>query len=270
MRRKKYYFRRIFLFLFVLLLFIAVLTPFGRRAASAIAAPFSALAHNLADGIRFILPGTTSRKERLAELEAENQMLKAMLAETDSIRLENAALRKAANLPLPTDWKAISAEIIARDPERWRESFTINRGYEEGVKTGAAVIINGYFAGRITECHRHSAAVATIYSEQCTLSVYVEEEENLGVMQGGGNGRVNIKYLPREYQPEKGHIAVTSGMGGWMPSGIHVAAPVLSRENGQPVPPFVRDTTYCEASFVPLANISATDIVSVIVPGGGK
>ncbi len=257
----------------ILLMLLAV-TPTGHRVATAAAAPVIATGRLFADGlgaiIRWVLPGAAGKADELQRLRERNAELTVRLAEVAVIRQENDQLRKAANLPRYPDWRAIRAEVITRDPERWQQRLVINRGTADGVVTGAVVLAGEAVLGRVIQANRHNAHVATVLDSQCRFGVGIADSPATGVLLGGTtafkNGRVGfvVDFLPRDLTLTPQQYVITSGLGGWMPAGLPVGTILPDGPNDARL--HVIDAARGAVHCTPIANLDILRFVTILVP----
>ena len=209
-------------------------TPPGRRLAVSLFSPVASVAAATVRGILRLLPGSGagSRAEELARLRERAAALEAAAAEAEALRRQNAQLRETLHLEPPKGWGAVAAQVIGRDPLQWNEILTINRGYADGVVTGAAVLSDGALFGRVLHSDRHSAQVVALTSPQCRFGVRLPAQGNRpaveGVLHGAGDlffdGRRGfvVECLPPVLEVSADEMLVSSALGGWMPDGLPV------------------------------------------------
>ena len=267
--------RAILLGLGILLCLLAALTPPGRRMAGAVLSPAvslgNALVRMVGDGIRWLHPGRLGRKEALREAERQIQELKIRLDALEDVSRENEELRRLLALPPRQAWRALVAEVISRDPQRWNDRLLVNRGARDGVVPGALVLVEGYAFGRVIRCHAHSSEVVTLLSGECRFGVALSGNQAVGVLQGqgdtpfpGGELGFSVEYLPKDLQVSPEQQIVTSGLGGMMPPGIPVGRILADAPDGGNVhrPDLARSRLHC----LPLAPMGSLHFVMIMIP----
>ncbi|MGN0867762.1 MAG: rod shape-determining protein MreC [Oligosphaeraceae bacterium] len=274
--RKTYFaLRAILLTLGILLCLLVPLTSPGRRLAGAILSPAvslgNALGRMVGDTLRWLQPGRLGRKEALREAERQIQELKIRLDALEDVTRENEELRRLLALPPRQAWRAVVAEVISRDPQRWNDRLLINRGARDGVVPGALVLVEGYAFGRVVQCHAHASEVVTLLSGECRFGVALSGNQAVGVLQGrgdepfsGGELGFSVEYLPKDLEVTPEQQVVTSGLGGMMPPGIPVGRILADAPEGGRVhrPDLVRAQLHC----VPLAPMGSLHFVMVMTP----
>ncbi|MCQ4638085.1 rod shape-determining protein MreC [Anaerovorax odorimutans] len=173
-----------------------------------------------ADGIRKGFGGIF----RFKELTAENQRL---IEETDRLKQENAGLalkreekEELEELSQVFHYDAArendlqAADIIAMDYSNWEGVFTINKGSEEGIRTGCTVVSGDGLVGKITEVSKRTAKVAMLLSDNNKISFRTAGEKGrTGVLQSDGGKGLKGYLLEEGESVSKGDTLMTSGIG---------------------------------------------------------
>ena len=137
-----------------------------------------------------------SRRElaaKLEDLQRRNRTLALQAAAAGELLQENEELRKLIEFSAPRRRSYLAAEIILRDPLRWRERFTVDRGEADGVRRGAAVIdVSGdgrmALVGVIERTGRHTSTVLTLRNGALRLSARIGASGTVGFV-NVGSGR---------------------------------------------------------------------------------
>ena len=262
----------------VVLFAVFSLTPPGRRVAAAAAAPVVSVCrsfgHGVAAALRWITPGRSGRLSAEQRLQARVIELEAEVAQCRQLEVEYRELRRSAGLPPRSGWRAIVAEVIARDPGCWNEKIVVNRGWADGAATGAAVLDgSGAVLGRLIQCDRHSSVLATVLSPECHLGARLEKapEGGTGVLRGLGEAHyamygyaVLLDYLSDKLQAAEGDRIVSSGMGGWLPEGLPIAAVSGGRQAGNAL--HLENALRGQLHCLPLAALSSFRYAVILVP----
>lgn len=247
-------------------------TPRGRRTGQMVAGgmtrPFveswnRALAET-ASLFAWFLPGRQSAVEESRELAAALREAEARLAETDALRRENNELRLALAQQPRSGWRAVVAEVVARDPATWNRGFRISRGTDDGIVVGSVVLHGRFVLGRVAEAGRSSARVDTIGNRSCRLSVVLADGGAVGVLWGGGRDHwrdapiCTVNYLPKDISPALNELVLTSGLGGMVPDGL-----VVGRVSG---PPQLHEGSHASVPIHPAASFRRMSFVTVLCP----
>ena len=161
---------------------------------------------------------------RYEALEAENQELKARIAEiendarmTDTLLRENQRLRELTELKEEReDFTLASAYIITWDSNDWTSSFTINKGSGSGITVDmVAMTAQGEVVGLVTEVGSNWATVTTVLDSALEISANISSSGYAGMVQGayttGAEGMLRIDYLPTDAVIRNQEQVVTAG-----------------------------------------------------------
>ena len=172
-------------------------------------------------------------------LEEENAALRRQLAEMeDAVRqaeadsAENARLRELLNLreqrrDITGDLEA--ALITEHTVSNWTSALTLNKGSQHGVEVNDCVIDEtGAMVGTICEVGLNWSRLLTLADTDTSLGAQVFRTGDLGLAQGDFSlmeeGRLRLDYLPADCQLLSGDLVVTSGLGGFYPSGLVIGS----------------------------------------------
>jgi rod shape-determining protein MreC len=154
-------------------------------------------------------------KKRVAELQEENSQMKEMVLAND--RLRNLLQFREK---MPTS--VIVAEVIGQDPTSWFKSVTINKGEQDGVQKGMAVILPEGIVGQILKTSLHYATVLLITDYNSAVDAVIQRTRAKAIVEGKEENRCQLKYLLRTDEVVVGDVAVTSGLGGIFPKGLMI------------------------------------------------
>jgi len=159
-------------------------------------------------------------KKRIAEMEAEVRQ-----AQNDSE--ENERLRRLMNLREQrrdlSDLEA--ATITEHSTSNWTSYLTLNRGTDHGVEKNDCVITEaGYLVGVVSEVGSNWCTVLNIVDTDTSMGAQVFRTDDIGVAEGDfalmSRSRLRLDFLPAGAQLLNGDLVVTSGLGGYYPSGL--------------------------------------------------
>ncbi|MGE8078436.1 rod shape-determining protein MreC [Peribacillus loiseleuriae] len=176
--------------------------------------------------------------ENLSDLQNtydENAKLKARLGEYVQIKTEVQALKKEnADLRKILDkeddlskYSPIQATVIGRNPDRWNELITINKGEMNGIETNMAVITADGLIGKVKSTTPTTATVQLVSSadpnNKISASIVQQDAAN-GIIEGYDDkqGYLLMKRIPFDKEIKIGSIVETSGLGGIFPSRLIV------------------------------------------------
>ena len=228
-------------------------TGFLQNAAGVVTYPFRAAGSAVAGWFQNI----GQRFETVESLRQE--MEDARQAKTDSE--ENQRLRDLNGLRQQRrDFTFEAARVIERSTSNWSRTLTLNKGTGLGVAIGDCVVDQyGYLVGVVTEAGANWCTVTTILDTDSQLGALVFRTGEVTVAMGDlalmGQGKLKLSYLEGESSLINGDMIVTSGLGGYYPSGLVIGSveEIKTDDNGL--------TRY--ATIIPKTDI--TQLVEVFV-----
>ena len=198
-----------------------IASPF-RSAATAVTGWFSGISEQFEDVDRLQEENDSLRRE-IAELEEQLRQ-----AQTDS--QENERLRNLLNLRQQRrDFVFESATITQRSVSNWASTLTVNRGSSADVAVGDCVVDDqGFLVGIVTEVGLNWSTISTILDTDFQMGAKVfrtgETAVAMGDLQLMGEKQLKLSYLSGESALIGGDLILTSGLGGYYPSGLVIGS----------------------------------------------
>ena len=206
-------------------------TPFLRNAAGVIASPFRAAGSAVAGWFG----GIGDHFDKVADLQQENDDLRAQVADLErQLRQaqkeseENQRLRDLLELQSQRrDLKTVSARVTERSVSNWASTLTLTRGTSAGVAIDDCAIDEyGNLVGVVTDAGLNWCAVTTILDTTSSIGATVFRTEQVAVAQGQlglmSEGQLALTYVDEPDKLIAGDLVVTSGLGGYYPSGLPI------------------------------------------------
>jgi rod shape-determining protein MreC len=174
---------------------------------------------------------------RLWALNEENQILRRQLeriavyqAELESAYRDIRALSELNQLRLSmSEYHTLSATVIQRLPLVFTHTLHINLGFVDGVEVGDAVLSSKGLIGRINSVSERTASVLLFTTEQDINKLSVRIQINPAKSSEAILERYNpnlqafeLKLLETDASITEGMRVVSSGSGGFFPSGLLV------------------------------------------------
>ncbi len=153
------------------------------------------------------------------ELAEENATLRTLV--------EQLTLREEGIL-VATDtlvrFEFVSARVINNTVSQFKNHLTINRGTDMGLAPGMAVVSGAGAVGKVKSVSEHFAVVTSLLNTDEQVSSVLKRTGNFGTAQWDGVDprTVNLLYIPRHVQPQRGDSVVTSGYNAVFPEGVLV------------------------------------------------
>ena len=171
------------------------------------------------------------RKENTA-LSSEVSKLKKNLLELEELRTENERLRKLLNYNEQNPQYEVGlAEIVAKAPNNWYSTFTIDKGSLHGIaKLQPVLSANGDLVGIVSEVGTTWAVVTTILDPENSVGSIIARSRDVGVAEGDfvlqTKGFCKLTYISKNTNIMVGDIIETSGQGGIYPKGLPIGTVV--------------------------------------------
>lgn len=156
-----------------------------------------------------------------SDLVQENLDLQSKLAKLSETQYENEILKQELGfMKTINSTNMIPAAIIGQS-NGYLKSVTIDKGSDDDLKVGDAVVTNGVLVGTITETRKNNSDVTLVTDINSLVPVVLQDSRGTGLLRGGLQG-ITVDEVPLNIPIKKGENVVTSGLGGQIPSGILV------------------------------------------------
>jgi rod shape-determining protein MreC len=165
-----------------------------------------------------------SLREDNARLKQENFENAALLLQLKALQAENRQLRELLAARERHAIELASAEVLyaARDP--FSRKVVIDRGSQQGVRPGQPVVDDRGLVGQVTRVYPWLAEVTLVTDKGQFVPVQNVRNGLRAVISGtGGDGALELRFIPLNADFENGDELVTSGIDGVYPPGLPVA-----------------------------------------------
>jgi len=194
-------------------------------------APFS-LGHWIGDSA-----ATRSElKDENLRLKEQNLIQSARLQRQIALEAENARLRALLDSTAKVSGRVLIGEIMSIDMNPFRHRITINKGSNDGLYVGQALIDADGIIGQVVRGQFFSAEALLITDIDHALPVEIVRSRLRTIAVGTGDlERLSLPFLPGNADVVNGDILVTSGLGGTFPPGYPVGiVSKITRDSGEP------------------------------------
>lgn len=161
----------------------------------------------------------------------------------------------------------VTATVVAKSPNIWYSTVTIDAGTSRGVHLNDPVVNGEGLVGKVTEAASDAAQVSLITDSEVGVSAMVNTSGVSGIVQPkvGDPNDLLLQYLPANSTVNPGDYVVTAGTvaGGGeslFPPGIPIGQ-VSSIDESSP---------YKAVNVHPLANLHNLDVVQVLTTAQGS
>lgn len=166
----------------------------------------------------------SSLSQQLAQLQKQSLQQAAQLQNLNSLQQENDHLRGLLELPERVHFSVMPTQIITLLNNHFSHRVVIDRGTQQGVSAGQAVIDQFGVLGQVTRAYAHSSEVTLLTDNEFAVPIQVERNGLRAVAFGiGHRGHITLPYLPANVDLQLGDRLLTSGLDGVYPAGLMVA-----------------------------------------------
>jgi len=143
----------------------------------------------------------------------QNRALKSLLIEYRDLKEENELLKEALQLKKTKDIDFILANIVGRSPLNFSQTFVIDKGEEDGIKVGQAVIWGGKtLVGEVIEVSKNFSTVRALTDTEFKTAVFVGDNKIEGLFKGNGFLDPYVDLVPLKEQVQEKDQVYTSGL----------------------------------------------------------
>lgn len=203
------------------------------------------------DGISNVA-GLSDQNERL---EAEVRRLEQRLLETAALERRVAELEAINDFAPPEDLATVTARIYSAGASTFDQIRLIDRGSDQGIVIGQAVLDEDGLIGRIDLVTKSSARVRLITDPLVSVGVRLQDTNQTGVTTGRGDELLRLDMFDATEPVREGAVVLTDGS--LFPPGIVVG--------------FADETKSADVGFSlrttvdPAAAFSQLDFVKIVV-----
>lgn len=162
-------------------------------------------------------------KKTSKELATTNNELLARMTEMTELKNENDRLKALLDFRQSTKMELATAQIISRDLLSDQKTVTINKGTNDGLKAGMAVITVQGVLGYIYRPEALNSRVMLITDRYAVVDGVVQRTRAHGIVEGKSPTLCQLKYVEKTEDVKKGDLVVTGGLDNIFPKGFPVA-----------------------------------------------
>ena len=141
----------------------------------------------------------------------------------EHLEQENAHLRELLQMSRRIETRSIAADILYNAPDPFARKVILDRGAQQGVEPGLAVVDANGVIGQVTRVHPIQAEVTLLTDRNQSIPVSVVRNGVRGVLYGVGRGMLEMRHVLADVDIRPGDQLVTSGLDGVFVPGLPVA-----------------------------------------------
>ncbi len=169
--------------------------------------------------------------DRIKTLETKLAKTELELAQQKQQAKDSNKLRALLGLMAKEPRKTIAAEVVERKPDNWFREVVLDRGSDDGVKRGSAVITHEGVVGQVTQVSPHAAVVRLLTDPEQKLGVVIQRIKLTGILSGNGSAPAKIDYVPVGTNVDIGDKIVSLAKGGVFPDDHPVGQVIAVRRD---------------------------------------
>lgn len=146
----------------------------------------------------------------------------AKLMRMSTLERELAQLQALLNLESHADRQGTVAEVLYTGRDPFSHRIIIDKGSNQGLRNGQAVIDENGLIGQITRVQPISAEVTLVINRRFIVPVMIQRTGQRALLYGYGGG-TELRYLPITADITADDVLVTSGVDGIYQPGLPVA-----------------------------------------------
>lgn len=196
-------------------------------------------------------------RSEIATIRSQNSELRSRVMQLEEARLEAERLRKLMGIRDALEMDSVGARVIRGSVNNWSRTIVIDKGSDEGIQVGMAVLGAEGLLGQTIEVGPHSATVRLIQDESSGVAALLQSNRAEGVVNGGVDNTLALDFISVETTVTVGDVVITSGLGGVFPKGIVIGE--VSEIDDE------SSSVYRSIKIEPAAKVSGVEEVIVIV-----
>lgn len=198
-----------------------------RNVLSSALTPFQWLSdtpQKLGNGLVFLFTSRSELEEELEVLRDRVLVLERKSQKLASVTAELNRLRELLNASRLLDEGVVVTELVGASPDPDNQFILIDKGLEEGVYVGQAVLDANGLMGQVIEVNEFRSRVLLISDNRHAVPVQVNRNGLRAIAYGVGSlDFLELANVPDTADIQIGDLLVSSGLGGRFPRGYPVA-----------------------------------------------
>lgn len=174
--------------------------------------------------------------------------------------LANHRLEKLLDMKKSVKAPTVAATVIGEDATSWFRTLIINRGSQDGIKEGMAVIAADGVVGQTVKVSSTTARVLLLTDHSSGIAATIQRSRARGVVKGKGEMLCSLEFTTREEDVKVGDMVITSGIGGVFLKGLPIGEVTMVKRGEYGI--------FQTVTIRPAVNIPHLEEVLVVQRGG--
>ncbi len=203
--------------------------------------------------------GLGTDPEEVRQLKADNDRLRAQLAQTDALRTQVREWNELLHLKDAQDLSVVPAKVVSLGSSLGFElTATIDVGARDGIKPGQTVVDGKGLVGRTKRVSDTTSLIVLLADRDFGVGIRLSRSGRLGLATGDGVGAMTYQLLGQSDRAEVGDAVFTSGSATFV-AGIPVGT--VTTIDSDP------NALTRSGALQPFVDVTALDLVGVVLDG---
>lgn len=196
-------------------------------------------------------------QDEVDKLKSQMLVLERKAQKLASVTAELNRLRELLNASRLVDEGVVVTEMIAASPNPDNQYIQINKGLNDGVYKGQAVLDAHGLMGQVIEVNDLSSRVLLISDSRHAVPVQINRNGLRAIAYGvGAINYLELGNVPATYDIKIGDLLVSSGLGGRFPEGYPVGR--ISEINVEP------GESFAQVKITPEAQLNISKLLLIV------
>ena len=152
----------------------------------------------------------------------QNSNYKELNMKLIQLEKDNRRLRKVLNLQFSSDETKINAAVISRQTGTWWKQIILNKGKNDGVEIGDAVVGPGGLLGIIENTSFLTSSVKLLTATESKVGVWNQRSNIHGLLVGLGNNSPRLVFYSKDLDVVEGDFVFSSPASTLLPPNIPI------------------------------------------------
>lgn len=192
-------------------------------------------------------------------LTQEVALLKRRLVDLEELKSENARLNRLLDYRQSVQRAAVAARVIGEDVSGWFRSVVIDKGGNDRLQEGMAVVVADGVVGRIVKTTDTTSQVLLAIDPSSVIGGIVQRTRTRTLCRGDGDS-LSLEFTANRADIQPGDLVISSGLLGTFPKGVPIGK-VAQVEKSE-------YDFFQQVILVPSVDFSRLEEVLVLTGGG--
>ena len=165
-------------------------------------------------------------REENDKLSSQLNSLKRESRDVSELVEENERLKALLDLKSNLEYDTVAAVVVSYEPNNWYDTIVINKGSNDGIKQGSAVISEKGIVGKVTQTGLGWSRISSVLNDETAVGVKVIRNGALAVLEGdtklSKEKLCRMSFFGDGIDLLQGDMIETMGTAGLYPEGIPV------------------------------------------------